>query len=66
MKELQQKEYLFTFAEGGWNTVWAKTKRSAVKKAIKKYEYTDKLNPIVDSVRLANKEVLESAMSTFY
>lgn len=66
MKELQQKEYIFTFAEGGWNTVWAKTKRSAIKKAIKKYEYTDKLNPIVDSVRLATNDVLQSAMSTFY
>jgi hypothetical protein len=66
MNEVQQREYIFTFEEGGWNTVWASTKQNAIDKAIKEYEYTDKLNPIVDSVRLANKDVLQAAMSTFY
>lgn len=66
MNEVQQREYIFTFEEGGWNTVWASTKQNAIDKAIKEYEYTDKLNPIVDSVRLATKDVLQAAMSTFY
>ena len=66
MNEVQQREYIFTFEEGGWNTVWASTKQNAIDKAVKEYEYTDKLNPIVDSVRLANKDVLQAAMSTFY
>ena len=24
MKQLKLKQYMFTFEEGGWNTVWAK------------------------------------------
>ena len=26
MPELKNKQYMFTFEGGGWNTVWAKTK----------------------------------------
>ena len=44
-KETPRKQYMFTFEEGGWNTVWAKS---------------------LDSVHLATKDGLESAMSTFY
>ena len=29
MKQLELKQYMFTFEEGGWNTVWAKTLRGA-------------------------------------
>ena len=29
MKQLELKQYMFTFEEGGWNTVWGKTLRGA-------------------------------------
>jgi hypothetical protein len=66
MAELKLKEYMFTFEGGGWNTVWAKTKRGAIKAAIKEYAYSDKLNPIPSSFHVATKSGLERAMSLFY
>ena len=66
MAEFKNKQYMFTFEEGGWNTVWAKTKRGAVKAALKEYENSYTLNPRVDSVRLATEEGLNVAMSLFY
>lgn len=66
MTELKRKQYIFTFEGGGWNTVWAKTKRGAVKAAIEKYKDSSLLNPIESSVILATKERLDSAMSLFY
>ena len=66
MTELKRKQYIFTFEGGGWNTVWAKTKRGAVKAAMEEYKDSSLLNPIESSVRLATKDVLDSAMSLFY
>tara|TARA_R110000851_G_scaffold210757_1_gene363306 strand:+ start:138 stop:338 length:201 start_codon:yes stop_codon:yes gene_type:complete len=66
MAELKTKEYMFTFEGGGWNTVWAKTKRGAIKTALKKYEDSPTLNPIVSSVHVATEEGLTVAMSLFY
>jgi len=66
MTELKRKQYIFTFEGGGWNTVWAKTKRGAVKAAKEEYKDSSLLNPIESSVRLATKDVLDSAMSLFY
>ena len=65
-KVLKNKEYMFTFEGGGWNTVWAKTLRGAKKIAVKEYEYSDTLNVRLDSVHLATQSGLESAMSLFY
>ena len=60
------KQYMFTFEEGGWNTVWAKSLPGARKAAIVEYKDSPTLNPRLDSVHLATKSGLESAMSTFY
>jgi len=66
MAELKLKQYMFTFEGGGWNTVWAKTRKGAIKTAIKEYSYSDSLNPIPSSVHLATEKGLQSAMSLFY
>ena len=65
-KETPRKQYMFTFEEGGWNTVWAKSLPGARKAAIAEYKDSPTLNPRLDSVHLATKDGLESAMSTFY
>jgi hypothetical protein len=66
MKELKNKEYMFTFEGGGWNSVWAKTKRGAIKMAEKEYSDSPTLNVVKGSVHLATKEGLRAAMSLFY
>ena len=66
MSELKNKQYMFTFEGGGWNTVWAKTKRGAIKAALKEYKDSDTLNPIPSSVHKATEEGLRNAMSLFY
>jgi hypothetical protein len=66
MAELKTKEYMFTFEGGGWNLVSAKTKRGAIKAALKEYEDSPTLNPIPESVHLATPAGLKMAMSIFY
>ena len=66
MKSIQLKQYMFTFQEGGWNTVWAKTLRGAKKLAVQQYKDYPTLNPRVDSVHLATENGLKNAMSLFY
>ena len=63
---MKLKQYMFTFDGGGWNTVWAKTQKGAVKAALKKYEDSPTLNPIPSSVHLATEKGLENAMSLFW
>ena len=65
-KKLSNKEYMFTFEEGGWNTVWAKTKKGAIKAAIKEYKSSDGLTVRVDSVHKATESGLKAAMNLFY
>ena len=65
-KKLSNKEYMFTFEEGGWNTVWAKTKKGAIKAAIKEYKSSDGLTVRVDSVHKATESRLKAAMNLFY
>lgn len=65
-KELKNKQYMFTFEGGGWNTVWAKTKRGAIKAALKEYSDSNTLNPRIDSFHKATEEGLRNAMSLFY
>ena len=60
------KQYMFSFEEGGWNVVWAKSLPGARKAAIAEYKDSPTLNPIPTSIHLATKGGLESAMSTFY
>ena len=66
IKMTHLKEYIFTFEEGGWNTVWAKSLPGARKEAVAEYKDSPTLTVRLDSVYRANKGVLESAMSTFY
>ena len=66
MAELKRKMYMFTFEGGGWNTVWAKTRKGAVKAALKEYKDSPTLNPIPSSVHLATEQGLQNAMSLFY
>ena len=66
MAEIKNKQYMFTFEGGGWNTVWAKTKRGAIKAALKEYKDSDSLNPRIDSFHKATEEGLRSAMSLFH
>jgi hypothetical protein len=60
------KEYMFTFEEGGWNTVWAKSLPGARKQAIAEYKDSPTLNPRLLSVHKATEHGLQSAMSLFY
>jgi hypothetical protein len=57
---------MFTFEGGGWNTVWAKTRKGAIKAAVVKYKDSSTLNPIPSSVHLATEEGLKVALSLFY
>ena len=66
MSEMKLKEYMFTFAGGGWNTVWAKTRKGAIKAAIKEYKDSPTLNPIPSSVHISTKEGMQVALSLFY
>jgi len=66
MAELKLKQYMFTFEGGGWNTVWAKTLKGAIKAAEKEYKDSPTLNPIPSSVHLATEQGLQNAMSLFY
>jgi len=63
---LELKEYMFTFEGGGWNTCWARTLRGAKKLAVQQYKDNPNLVVRVDSVHLATKEGLKTAMSNFY
>ena len=65
-KKLLNKEYMFTFEEGGWNTVWAKTKKGAIKAALKEYKSSDGLTVRVDSVHKSTESGLKAAMNLFY
>jgi hypothetical protein len=60
------KQYMFTFEGGGWNTIWAKTKKGAIKAALIEYKGSPNLNPRLDSFHIATERGLESAMSLFY
>ena len=66
MKQLKLKQYMFTFESGGWNTVWAKTLKGAIKQAELDWKDSPTLNPIPSSVHLATEEGLQNAMSLFY
>jgi hypothetical protein len=65
-KKLSNKEYMFTFEEGGWNTVWAKTKKGAIKAALKEYKSSDGLTVRVGSVHKSTESGLKAAMGLFY
>jgi hypothetical protein len=63
---LEKKEYLFNFIGGGWNSEFAKTKRSAIAQAKKRFK-GDRIC-IVDekSFRLSTPADYQANMSLFY
>jgi hypothetical protein len=65
-KVIKEKKYMFSFEGGGWNTIWAKTKRGAIKAAEKEYKGSDTLNPISNSFHIQTEEGEKSALSLFY
>ena len=66
MAEFKLKKYMFSFVEGGFNFVWAKTLKGAKNKALEVYKYDNNLNVRLNSVHLATKEGELNAMSLFY
>ena len=62
-KKLSTKEYMFTFEEGGWNTVWAKTKKGAIKAALKEYKSSDGLTVRVGSVHKSTPSGLTASVN---
>ena len=59
------KEFMFNFVGGGWNTVYAKTKRGAIAQAAKEYKNSN-LVPDPNSFRVSTPADMKSALSTFY
>ena len=66
MAELELKEFMFTFEGGGWNTCWAKTRRGAIKEAVRQYADSDTLNVVESSVKLADKLSMRRMLADFY
>jgi hypothetical protein len=66
MSSMKLKEFMFTFEGGGWNTVWAKTRKGAIKVALKEYKDSPTLNPIPSSVHKATEAGMKSALALFY
>jgi len=60
------KQYMFSFEEGGWNTVWAKTLPGAKRQALLEYKDSDSLTVDLNTVHLATADGLQTAASLFY
>ena len=67
-KQLPVKEWMFLFESGGWNTVLAKTKRGAIKQALKEYKDDIKLKPNINTFERVDKnpERYKVLLSLFY
>jgi len=61
-KPVVLKTYMFTFIGGGWNTVYAKTKRGAIKE-VKRIYGEIKSIPDYDSVRLCSQDTYNQLCS---
>lgn len=57
------KEYMITFEKGGWNTTYATNDEDAL---IFAKDYYDGEHTKVQSVRVATKSGIETAMKSFY
>ena len=64
-KVIANKEYMFNFTSGGWNTVWAKTKRGAIAQAAKEYKKSN-LVPNPNTFRVSTPDDMKAALSLFY
>ena len=69
--ELKKKEYVFSFKGGGWNSVWAKTKRGAEKLIEQEYltdgGYPRNINliPIKGSARVVTPAQYNALLNSF-
>ena len=63
---MELKEFMFTFEGGGWNTCWAKTRRGAIKEAVRQYSDNPRLTVIESSVKVADKMSMRRMLSNFY
>jgi len=57
---------MFSFENGGWNTVYAKSIKEANAKANEEYKDSKNCNVRPDSMRVATRDAIESAMSNFW
>lgn len=66
-KQVKLKEYIFNWeGSAGWNSVWAKTKRGAIKQAKEEWKDHPNLNPNEETFRLATYEELQFLSSLFH
>ena len=61
---IKNKEWMFNFTSGGWNTVLAKTRRGAIAQLATEYKSSN-LVPSVETLRVATPASLKAAMLTF-
>jgi len=69
MAALTNKEFLYNFKGGGWNSAVAKTKRGAISKAKKRWaKESPKLVELIDekSFRLKTEKEYRLLLSLFY
>ena len=66
MAELKNKQYLYNFVGGGWNSEFAKTKRGAIAQAKKRCK--DSPDLVIDeaSFRVSTPEDYNNCLSLFY
>jgi hypothetical protein len=64
-KVIANKQWMFNFTTGGWNTVWAKTKRGAIAQAAREYK-TSNLIPNPKTFAVATNAAMKNALSLFY
>ena len=64
-KVIPNKQWMFNFTTGGWNTVWAKTKRGAIAQAAREYK-TSNLIPNPKTFAVATDAAMKIARSLFY
>jgi len=64
-KVIANKQFMFNFTTGGWNTVWAKTKRGAIAQATREYK-TSNLIPNPKTFAVATDAAMKNALSLFY
>ncbi len=63
---LKNKEYLYNFVGGGWNSEYAKTKRGAISQAKKRWKDSPDLVIDEKSFRVSTPEDYNNCLSLFY
>lgn len=66
MKQVTKKQYVFTFVGGGWNSVYAKTLRGAIREIKQQWPNKPGLVPDLKSVHLTNQEEYDFLMRSFW